>query len=47
MNGQAYFANAVEESQFWSAFGYTDHEMIYCPMCQDAHANNTNCQRND
>jgi hypothetical protein len=21
--------------------------MIYCPMCEDTHENNTNCQRND
>lgn len=21
--------------------------LIYCPMCQDFHENNTNCQRND
>ena len=20
---------------------------IYCPMCQDVHENNSNCQRND
>ena len=47
MNEQSYFANATEEKQFWSGFGYYNHEMIYCPMCEEIHENNTNCQRND
>lgn len=39
-----YFKNSAEESQFWAAFGYYDHKMIYCPMCEDTHENNSLCQ---
>lgn len=44
MNKQSYFENAKEEKQFWSGFGYSNHEMIYCPMCGDTHENNSLCQ---
>jgi hypothetical protein len=37
----------LEETKFWASFGYIEEETIYCPMCEDTHANNTNCQRND
>lgn len=36
-----------EEIQFFEIFSYSEHEMIYCPMCEDTHECNTNCQRND
>lgn len=30
-----------------SPYMYQGKEMIHCPMCEDAHENNSQCQRND
>ena len=47
MNDQPVNVTPADENQFWLSFGYIKDEMVYCPMCEDTHENNTNCQRND
>lgn len=31
----------------FSEFRYPRNGLVYCPMCEDTHEDNTNCQRND
>jgi hypothetical protein len=47
MNEQQYVVIPPRESEFWKSFGYPYAGLVYCPMCEVTHENNTNCQRND
>jgi hypothetical protein len=47
MSEHTLYMSEKEESHFWASFGYTEEAMVYCPMCEDTHENNSNCQRND
>ena len=38
----AHVANCLE-SISWTR----ESELVYCPMCEHMHVNDTNCQRND
>lgn len=39
----------IQHEQIKNSYPYVfdNIEMVYCPMCQEVHENNTLCQRND